>query len=75
MKTAFQIVRVIHCAEVHALHARGLYGFHDSPSCPNCQKIPDGTHVHDGDLILAPFVGYHADADTVVSPHPVYITR
>lgn len=75
MKTAFRIVRVVYCPEVHALHARGLYGFHDSPSCPNCRKVDEGMRVHDGDSILAPFVGYHPDANTPVSPHPVYVTR
>lgn len=75
MKTAFRIVCVTHCAEVHALHERGLFGFHDAPSCPNCQKREDGFRVHAGDSILAPFIGYHPDAETVVSPFPVYVTR
>jgi hypothetical protein len=75
MKTAFKQIRVIHCAVVKANHARGLYGFHDSPSCPDCQKIDDGFRVHDGDSIFAPFVGYYPDAQTVISPDPIYVTH
>jgi len=75
MKTAFQMIRIIPCAERIALNARGLFGFHDSPSCPHCQKIHEGFSVHDGDSILAPFAGYYPDSQTKISENPVYFTR
>ncbi len=74
MKTAFRQIRVLHCATVRENHARGLYGFHDAPSCPHCIKTDEGFRVHAGDSIFAPFVGYWPDADTVISPHPIYIS-
>ena len=75
MKTAFRQIEITYCPEVIALQARGLFGFHDSPSCPNCVKREVGFRVHDGDSIFAPFVGYYPDKDTMISCHPVYFTR
>ena len=75
MKTAFKQIEVIPCAKRLELQSRGLFGFHDSPSCPDCQKIDRGFSVHNGDSIFAPFVGYYPDADTTISPHPVYFHR
>lgn len=73
MTTAFQIIKIIPCAKRLSLEAQGLYGFHDSVSCPDCQKLPQGFRVHAGNSILSPFVGHNILRDTVVSENPVYV--
>lgn len=71
-KTAFLQIKITPCAAEVELNARGLFGFHDSPSCPDCKKTEDGYLVHSGDSIFSPFVGHYPDVNTVISPHPVY---
>jgi len=34
--------RIIGCAEKQDMEARGLFGFHQYSTCPNCQKINAG---------------------------------
>jgi hypothetical protein len=75
MKTAFRHIRIFPCAERDAQEARGLFGFHDSPSCPNCGKVETGFTVHAGDSIMAPLVGYNPSKADSISRFPVCFTR
>lgn len=75
MKTAFRQIELTPCAEMLAQQSRGLFGFHAYTTCPDCIKRDAGFRVHLGDSILAPFVGYYPDNDTIISPHPVYFHR
>jgi len=74
MTTAFQIIRVKHCAERIVKEKQGLFGFHDSANCPNCKKIDEGFRVYRGDSIFAPFVGYYPLPDSIISKEPVFIS-
>jgi hypothetical protein len=40
--TVHPIAHVHSCATKRAEEARGLYGFHQFTSCPDCQVTPDG---------------------------------
>lgn len=75
MKTAFRQIEIVHCRAARDLQARGLFGFHDSSSCPDCVKRDAGFRVHAGDSVFSPFVGYFPDPETVISDRPVYFTR
>lgn len=75
MKTAFRQIEITPCKRRLESEARGLFGFHDSVDCPDCIKTERGFSVHLGSSIAAPWCGHHPDAETYVSPFPVYFTR